>query len=202
MTSPTPPRRPGFRAGAVRLLVPVAVLVAAAGATSACSHPVASTPDQDAAASKVVASLGAVPIPSVAPGVPTATADGRRPALLAMGAPVRVRLGRTTAVVTATGPTQSTTYNRRRNAATVGTITVALRPVAGRLSVSASDFSSRDQTGTVVRLRPVGATHAAASSAQPAQLRLSGRFNSGAAELTWRHGGRVVAVWDFTIELD
>lgn len=119
-----------------------------------------------------------------------------------MGAPLRVRLGQTTAVVTATGPTQSTTYNRRPNAATVGTITVAVRPVAGRLSVAAADFSSRDQTGTAVRLQSVGAAHADASAAQPAQLRLSGRFSSGAAELTWRHGGRVVAVWDFTIELD
>lgn len=150
----------------------------------------------------VVASLGAVPIPTAPKGVPTATGTGSQPALLEMGAPLRVTLPGTTALITATGPTQTTTDSRSTTARTTGVITIDLRPSSGTLAVAAGDFSCHDQTGHLVPLHTLGPARIDASPRSARILRLAERFASGSAALSWRHTGRVLAVWDFTIELD
>jgi hypothetical protein len=52
-----------------------------------------------------------------------------------------------------------------------------------------------------VELTPVGAASATASGTAPATLTVRGDFDAGAAQITWRHDGHVIAVWVFTVEL-
>ena len=171
------------------LLAGVLAAVLAAG-TSACSSGSAG-PD-----------LGRVPIPTGS-GQPTATAGPHHPALLDIGAPLRVDLGTAQAEVTASGPVQSVEFTGTvRPTRTGGTFTVLVRPTRGAVTVRAADFSSRDDTGTPVRLHAMGAAAVRATPGHPAQLRLVGTYGSGAAQLSWRVGGRLVAIWDFNIELD
>ncbi|MGW0473891.1 hypothetical protein [Streptomyces coeruleorubidus] len=84
----------------------------------------------------------------------------------------------------------------------VGTITVTVRDATGPLTLHAADFSSRDENGTAIRLAARGPAAVTARPGQVATLTLVGTYEAGAAELTWRHDGKAVAVWDFNIELD
>ncbi len=191
-------RRSGSgRAAAPALLtLSLAAVLTAAGCSGS-----ASPPDK---ASEVVHSLGAVPVPTAPTAIPTATANGTRPALLEIGAPLRVTLPGVRALVTALGPTQSVEYDGGSTApiSTVGTFTIDLRVQTGSLAVTASDFSSRNETGEIVSLRPAGPTAVRAKAGQRTELKISGTYESGAAQVTWRHAGKVVAIWDFNIELD
>jgi hypothetical protein len=53
-----------------------------------------------------------------------------------------------------------------------------------------------------VRLRTRGARAVTVHAGRTARLTVAGRYESGAAELSWTHDGRLVALWDFNIELD
>ena len=156
----------------------------------------------------MVSRLGAVPIPSVR-GVtdPTPTASSGRPQLLAMGAPVNVRLAGVHAVATALGPVQIGSSAPASGSAgplrsTPAEITLTVKAATGSLSVSAADLSSRDENGTAVRLTARGPGRVTAVPGRPATLVVRGTYDNGSAQLTWRHDGAVLAVWVFTIELD
>lgn len=187
-------------------------------------HPVApSATNNDAAtdrsAASVVQRLGAVPIPTPRAGSRLApVARPRHPQLLAMGEQVEAKVPGGDVLVSALGPTQDVSIGAGRHPAnaarppksTMGTIAVTLRPRAGQLAVRASDFTSRDQSGAAVPLRALGSASGTAAAAMTktgtgtgtTTLLLRGRFPSGSAQLTWRHGGRVLAIWVFTVELD
>ena len=178
----------------VALLAVPAVL-----ATAACTADAAATNDT---AAGVITSLGAVPIPTTPAAQPTATASVGRPTVLAMGAPVDVTLpGGKRATVTALGPVELTPQSGRAH--TVGVITVSFTSLRGSLTIHAADLSSRDETGTPVPLtRHGGPALATSRPGRPGELVLRGTYHSGAAQVTWRYRGQVVAIWDFTIELD
>jgi hypothetical protein len=152
--------------------------------------------------------LGAVPIPTPPPAAPTPLADSGHPQLLAMGAPVAVVFDSGRGLLVATGPTEdSTTSAPPANTVpdeVFGTFALHLTADQGSLAVSVADLSSRDQSGRVVPLSPAGAAPGAvvATPGRPATLTVRGVFRSGSAQLTLRHAGRVIAVWDFSVELD
>lgn len=132
-------------------------------------------------------------------------ATDNHPQLLAMGAPVRVRLaGGIDAVVTALGPEELTphTGGSKASTTTVSVITIDVRTSRGALALKSDDFTSRDETGALVRLAAHGASTLRTRAGQRGKLQVAGTFTSGAAQVTWRHAGHVVALWDFTIELD
>lgn len=157
----------------------------------------------DAAA--VVASLGAVPIPKPPPAEPTPVALEGHPQLLAMGAPVRVTLKNgTTAIVTALGPRTLRPYTGGATlpTSTPGVITLDLRVTTGNLAVTATDLTSRDQSGHSVPLTARGAGVVQVPAGSRGTLEVMGTYRSGSAQVTWRHDGHVLGVWVFTIELD
>jgi len=156
-------------------------------------------------AADTVRSLGAVPIPRPPTAQATPTASEHHLQLVAMGEPVNAHLPAAQAVVRASGPTEDlprTAPGAPLPTATAGTVTVTLDHATAALTVHAGDFDSRDEQGRTVALHPVGASTATATPGHRAALVLRGTFHSGAAELTWRPDHHVVAVWDFTVELD
>jgi hypothetical protein len=70
------------------------------------------------------------------------------------------------------------------------------------LAIGTDDLSSRDETGEAVALTPAGTTRSTAKAGGTASVAVRGTYHSGSAQVTWRHGGHVVALWTFTIELD
>jgi hypothetical protein len=123
--------------------------------------------------------------------------------LVAMGAPIRAQLPGVTAVVAATGPVEDLpSTGGQVPDHTTGTISIAITQSTGPLAIAAGDFSSRDEQGQNVSLTPHGPDTVTAAPGKPAPLTLVGVYHSGAAQLTWRHDGKVVAIWDFNIELD
>ncbi|MBB5156497.1 hypothetical protein [Saccharopolyspora phatthalungensis] len=195
---PSTTRRP-LPAALAGLGLLAAVTTALAGCTNA---PAAAPGPTDAAG--VVQQLGQVPIPTAPAAAPTPTASPGHPQLLAIGAPVRVTLpGGVSAVVTALGPDVVLPSNTTTPPQTVtGTITITATSATGALALHAADFSSRDETGQAVPLAASGPASATASGGQPATLKLTGTFRAGAAQVTWRTAGTVVAIWDFNIETD
>ncbi|MDF3293629.1 MULTISPECIES: hypothetical protein [Streptomyces] len=193
--------RPGLRRALPlpRLALPAcAVLALLAGCAS---HP--SSTDGNGDAASTVHRLGAVPIPSQPAGQATPTADEHHLQLVAMGAPIRAQLPGVTALVVASGPVEDLpSASGKVLDHAKGTITVTVSQATGPLTVKAGDFSSRDEQGKDISLTPTGPTAVTAASGKSANLVLSGTYHSGAAQLTWRHDGKVVAIWDFNIELD
>ena len=171
-----------------------------------------STAGDDAGASAVVSQFGAVPIPSARGGAdPTPTASSGRPQLLAMGAPVNVRLAGVAAVATALGPVQlapagtpasTSPASAGPQRSTPAEMRLTVKATSGSLSVTAADLSSRDENGSAVVLTASGPDRVTAVPGRPATLIVRGIYDNGSAQLTWRHDGAVVAVWVFTIELD
>lgn len=159
--------------------------------------------------SAVVSSLGAVPIPPSTAPQPTPGASAGHPALSAAGGPIAVSLGdEGRAVVTVLGPEQAHTGAAESAAPaspqkrTRAYLTLQVRQTSGSATLGADELSSRDQTGRPVALAPKGSrvitTHAGSTST----LTVAGTFDSGAAQVTWRHQGKVLAIWTFTVELD
>jgi len=165
-----------------------------------------SATDPNAAASAVIASLGAMPIPSAAATDPTPTAQPGHPQLLAMGAPVTAHLADgTTALVTALGPDQVSTApasGGKPPQSTIGVITITAKVTHGSITLTAADFSSRDQTGRPIVLTAKGAASAIGTTGKTAAIAIQGRFTSGAVQVTWINQKSVLALWDFNIELD
>ena len=189
---------------AAALVAAATTLLGACSSLPAPPHP-QQNPDPDPSA--VVRSLGAVPIPLPPARPRQATAAVGRPAVLAMGEPVLVSWGAGTAVVTALGPEQLAAAGTSTRAAaprsTQAVITLRVASTRGNLAVTDEELSSRDQTGRAIRLSPTGPRSARARAGGPAAtVRVSGTFADGAAQVTWRHRGHVLAVWTFTIELD
>lgn len=203
------------RARAQRVSTALLLLVAPlAGACTSHSSALPSTSasvqtgaaDPDTAVSSVIASLGAVPIPSAPLTDPTPTAQPGHPQLLAIGAPVAAHLaGGTTAVVTALGPaplSSAPASGDKPPQSTIGVITITAKVSHGSITLTAADFTSRDQTGRPIVLTAKGAASATASAGKTATIAVQGRFSSGAAQLTWTNQKSVLALWDFNIELD
>ncbi|MEZ0111410.1 hypothetical protein ABH920_005425 [Catenulispora sp. EB89] len=203
------PRRTGSgRSGVRRLaiapaialtavLAAVAVALLAAGCSSGSGS-------SDSSAQDVVNKLGAVPIPSAPKTQLTPSADESHPQLVAVGSPVAVTLPAGTGVITALGPTEDlpTPLPATMPTQVAGTITLRLAANTGTLKAATADLSSRDDHGTDIKLTAVGPAQASATAGGTADLVVRGTFASGAAQITLREDGHVVAVWDFTIELD
>ncbi|HEX3613547.1 MAG TPA: hypothetical protein VHU88_17795 [Sporichthyaceae bacterium] len=184
--------RRGLRSGAV---CAAAVLLLAG-----CGSSAASAPD-------TVAKLGAVPIPTAPSAAPPPQADEGHPQLLAMGAPVYVTLPGARGVIVATGPYFAapplpTSAPAAQDNPVVGTFTLHLTAWSGSFRVALGDLNSRDEQGRTVALTAVGPDSVQVSPAAPAKLVLRAQYHSGSAQLTLRHDGKVLAVWDFSVELD
>ncbi len=167
---------------------------------SACS----STTPAEPTSAQVVSSLGAVPVPTAPTAEPVVVASAGHGQLVAMGAPVDLRLpGGSKATVTATGPRQSSTAPQVDPRATIiGTISLQVQATKGAVTVAAADLSSRDDTGQLIPLTSVGAPAVTVRAGATGHLTVTGRFRSGAAQLTLSYQGHPLALWDFNIELD
>lgn len=187
---------------AATLALCTALLSACSGGTNVTAQ--GGAPTRPESAASVTSRLGAVPIPSTPAVEPTPVASRPDPQLLAMGAPVVVRLPGAAATITTYGPVELTPYlgGATLPTHTVGIITVTATPTAGSVTLRAADFLSRGETGTLVSLAPVGPASVTATPGKPAHLRIKGTFSSGAAQVTWRYRGKVLVIWDFNIELD
>ena len=189
---------------AVSVAVSALAALTATVLLASCTSQPASKPKADSAAA-VISSLGAVPIPTAPTGIPApVTASVGHPQLVAMGAPVRVTLpGGAQVVITASGPTENLPAGQAKpTGPVVGVISVTVTSSVGSLGLAAADLDSRDQTGQPVVLTPVGSATATATPGHPATVQLSGTFHQGDAQINWRQGGHVLAIWDFTIETD
>lgn len=194
-------RRLAVALAAAALALPVALLAAGCSSGSGSS---------DSSAQDVVDKLGAVPIPSAPKTQLTPSADESHPQLVAVGSAVAVTLPSGTGAITALGPTEDlpTPLPAKMPSQVAGTITLHLAAKTGTLKVATADLSSRDDHGTDIKLTAVGADHATATATGSgtgtgtADLVVRGTFSSGAAQITLRQDGHVVAVWDFNIELD
>lgn len=175
---------------------------ASARATSGQPSP---APD-DAEASAVVSRLGAVPIPPSRAPEPTPKAAAGHPALSAAGGLIEVSLGAEgRALVTILGPEQ--VHNAPVDKAgpkrsTQAYLTLQMKQLKGRATVRADELTSRDETGHFVGLRSVGPAKVSTRSGKISTVKVEGTFDTGAAQVTWRHHGRVLAIWTFTVELD
>jgi hypothetical protein len=204
------PSRPGTRRAGLRrptfltcrLALAAAVLAAAAGCSSHAA------PDSRASgdAASAVHDLGAVPIPSPPTAQATPTANEHHLQLVAMGDAVHVNLPGVQADIQASGPTEDlpapATGSTRPPDHTAGTITLTVTQATAALTVHAGDLTSRDQQGQNVALTALGSATITAAPGHPATITLRGTFQAGAAELTWRHDRKTLAIWDFNIELD
>lgn len=156
---------------------------------------------------QVVASLGAVSIPTPGRAVPVPVASVGHLQVLSMGNTVRVVLGGgVTASVTASGPVQASTapqpITQGSEPHTAGTISVTIVAGARDVPFDVADLVCRDDTGTVVPLTAVGLGRLTVRAGTTGTAEVAGDFRSGAAQLTWHPGGHPLALWDFTIELD
>lgn len=181
-----------------RVLRPAAAAVALV--LAGCGSSPSSTPD-------TVARLGAVPVPTPPSAAPTPQADEGHPQLLAMGAPVEVTLPTGRGLIVANGPYFAappvpTSAPSAQDVPVLGTFTLHLRAWSGSFRVSLSDLSSRDEQGRAVELTADGPSSLQVSPGTPTKLVLRAQYHSGSAQLTLRHDGRVLAVWDFSVELD
>lgn len=122
-----------------------------------------------------------------------------------MGAPVRVTLRNgTRAVVTALGPRELKPYTGGATlpTSTPGVITLDLRVTTGHLAVAAGDLTSRDKSGKNLPLKASGARSVTVAADSRGAMEVQGVYQSGSAQVTWRHAGHVLGVWVFTVELD
>lgn len=195
--------RSGSLVSSAALVVALLTVGFLAGCTSGPASPPAHQNVESASA--VVSQLGAVPIPSVSQDTPTpVTASPGHPQLLAMGAPVQVILpSGAQALITTTGPTEDIPPGGvNPNTPVPGVITVSATATVGAVTLAVADLASRDEHGKAITLTPIGPASVSATPGRPATLRLSGTFHDGDAQLNWQQDGHVLAIWDFTIEID
>ncbi|WP_164835866.1 hypothetical protein, partial [Actinacidiphila soli] len=194
--------QPGLRRFAltVRRLAPAAAVLAA---LAGCAGHQAPSSNSTGNAASTIHNLGAVPIPSPPTAQATPTADAHRFQLVAIGDSVQANLPGTGAVIQASGPLYNVpTTGVRPPDHVTGTITIAVSQATTPLTIKAGDFTSRDEKGKIVSLAPTGAPAVTVTPGHRATLTLTGTFHQGAAQVTWRHNGKVMVIWDFTIELD
>ncbi|MGA5817712.1 hypothetical protein ACPC54_07620 [Kitasatospora sp. NPDC094028] len=202
------PRRAGLRrpgSGRARSALRPAALACAALALVLTGCTGESSPEHKNAAD-TIKDLGAVPIPTPPSARPTPVADEQHLQLVAMGDTVQAKLPEGGAVISASGPTQGATAAPDASGKvpehTTGTITVTVRQATAPVTIAAADFSSRDDQGAEIPLTATGPATVTAAPGGTATLTLTGTYQAGAAQLTWRHDGKPVTVWDFNIELD
>ena len=172
------------------------------GPTAGTSARSATPSDPDPSA--VVSSLGAVPIPPSTAPEPTPSASAGHPALSAVGGPIAMSLGSEgKAVVTVLGPTQATDGQSDGPASkTRAYLRLRVAQTKGSATISSSELTSRDETGRSIALATDGPTTITTHAGKTSSLKVVGTFESGAAQITWRHHGHVLAVWTFNVELD
>lgn len=194
-----PARRTGTRRSGARATLLIIPALAGTFALTGCS-----SGSKSQTASDVVNKLGAVPIPTAPATQITPSADETHPQLVAIGSPVSVHLPGGDAIVTALGPTEDlpTPAPATPPKQVAGTITIRIAATSGSVTVNAADLSSRDDHGNDITLTPTGPAQGTATNGATTVVSVSGTFQAGAAQITWRHEGHVIAVWDFNIELD
>jgi hypothetical protein len=103
-----------------------------------------------------------------------------------MGAPVNLVLPTATAMVTATGPAEDlpTAFTTPPDH-TTGTIMIHLADITGTLTIKAGDFTSPDETGHDIALRPATENNITATTGHPSALAIVGC-------LSVRHAARLV----------
>ena len=156
-------------------------------------------PAHPADAASTITRLGAVPIPTASgpPGPMPATLG--HPQLLPIGGAVLAQLPEGTATVTALGPDVDLPPGARLPVEDAeATITVRAQDAVGSVVPRPEEFTARDDHGRDVALTGVPGPAGPGTST----LRLTGHFDAGSAQVTWRHDGSVVGVWAFVIELD
>jgi hypothetical protein len=192
----------GARVRRTALTATLSAVVGLVITLAGCSTSTPASPAGSADASSVVQSLGKVPIPSAPATEPTPTASPGHPQLLAIGAPVHVTLPGATGVVTALGPDVTVPGGSATAKSATGTITITATVTTGTLTFHAADFTSRDETGQAIPLAASGPATVTAGAGNPGSVRVTGTFPAGAAQVTWRLNGAVLAIWDFNVELD
>ncbi len=216
MKMATSERGPGTRFGFNRarwgsFTLAVAVTGAALAGVAGCTGSGATHPAPTAASSAVepdpsavVASLGAVPVPPSSAPEPTPSASAGHPALSAVGGPIAMSLGQEgKALVTVLGPTQATDGQSDGPASrTRAYLRLRVAQTQGSATIASSELTSRDETGRSIALKTDGPRTITTHSGKTSTLTVVGTFESGAAQVTWRHHGRVLAVWTFNVELD
>jgi hypothetical protein len=131
------------------------------------------------------------------------TAAPGHPQLLAIGEPVTATLtGGAAATVTLLGP-EITPAPAASGPPDHGTAAFTLRavPVRGAVALSVKDFTGRDDQGNDLIITPAGPALTSTGTGT-VTLRMTAAVRSGAAQLTWRPGGAVIALWTFNAELD
>lgn len=107
------------------------------------------------------------------------------------------------ALVTVLGPTQATDGQSAGPASkTRAYLTLKVKQSKGSAVIKADELTSRDQTGGLIPLTSKGPKTITTHAGKTSELELVGTFESGAAQVTWRHHGKVLAVWTFNVELD
>lgn len=186
-------RQPGTTVG-------VGALIALAAAGMVALAGCASTPTKDA--DSVVDRLGAVPIPTALATPTPVPATPGHPQIAAIGTTFHTTLpGTGSGTVTALGPQIDLPPGTRFPIEQIrATITIRIVTATGSLSLSASDFTVRDDQGMDIPLVPGRPATVTSDPTRPADLILSGTFHTSAAQITWRSHDAVVAIWTFAIE--
>jgi hypothetical protein len=199
MNHPTP--RPPSRGRLALAIGAISGLLLLALATAGCAGHAGTIPTGAGhdPATDTINQLGSVPIPP-APGPPTPVpVAAGHPALLPIGAPVTATLpDGSTATVTALGP-QLQPHIKLPLQRAPATITIKATHVTGHVPLLVSDFSVRDDHDRAINLTDQPTPDAPRGTGT---LCLTGEFYSGSAQITWRHHATVLALWDFTTELD
>jgi hypothetical protein len=178
------------------LMCPVVVLVT--GCAADRHAPVRTGGD----AASTVTRLGAVPIPTAAGSPGPLPASPGHPQLLPIGGAILARLPDGTVTVTALGPDINLPPDTQLPVEDAdATITVRAQDTVGNVVPRPAEFTARDDHGRDVPLAGVTATGQVVGP-DTATLRLTGHFHAGSAQITWRHDGSVIGMWDFVIELD
>ncbi len=106
-------------------------------------------------------------------------------------------------MVTVLGPTQATDGQSDGPASrTRAYLSLRVAQVTGSATIKFDELTSRDETGRAIELKPDGPKTVTTHAGQTSTVKVVGTFESGAAQVTWRHHGHVLAVWTFNVEFD
>ena len=206
---PAPDPRPAATRATIRIGTTIArplILALAASLLTACA-----SGQPDNTAGRVVARLGAVPIPPPAPPAIPLVATPGHPQLLVAGESARVILPGGCAIVALLGPavqpaprpsgSPSSGSPEAPPDTALATFTISLTPLNGAITVRANEFAGRDDHGRPLPLRALNTDQMSSNTARKT-LVLASTIHDGAALLTWQPDGRALAAWTFNAELD
>jgi hypothetical protein len=137
----------------------------------------------------------------------TLSASAAKPAVSLEGEPVEVRLAGGTVLATGVGPEVPRTGLTPPPETTPCTFIVTLAHATEKIPISASSFLTIDDSGHLHRLRLTGVNGAPAprsvAPGQSVSFALHAVLPTGDGALRWApEGGRPLAFWDFTVEID